>query len=128
MGIVERLMPKDTEELKPGLFIQKTRKGYRQIEPLAWNGKMRWKPQIASVFSIRTFVTIAVVLFLAWAYVNDVGSLIVFYNAVHEDPIGYCNDVLESYRQKPCTSERQRQGICSLNTTGINFSEVKFNA
>ncbi len=43
MSWIERLTPKNTEELKPGLFIQKSRDGYRQVYPAAWNGEVIWK-------------------------------------------------------------------------------------
>ena len=63
MDLVKMLTPKDTEEVRPGLFIQKTKKGYRQIHPAAWNGKINWKGQIKSMISFRTIFTIALILF-----------------------------------------------------------------
>jgi len=75
MDITKNLTPKDTEEIKPGLFIQKRKNGkYKQIYPLAWEGKLRWKEQLKTIFTFRTFFTIALILFLAWSYIHDTGE------------------------------------------------------
>ncbi len=95
MSFVDEVTPKDTEEVKPGLFIQKWKGKYRQIEPMAWNGKMRWEQQIRSILSLRTFFTIGVILFLWWAYVNDDNQYRDFYFEVIENPVQYCEQVFE---------------------------------
>ena len=71
MGIVEALTPKDTEELRPGLFIQKTSKGYRQIKPLAWKGELKIKEQLKTLLNFRTLFTIVLICFIAWSYFED---------------------------------------------------------
>lgn len=96
MNVVKALTPENTEELKPGLFIQQTQKGYRQINPMAWEGRMRWKEQMKTVFSLRTVFTIALVLFLAWSYMNDVGTYKEFYEDVMENQYDYCRGILEN--------------------------------
>ena len=67
----KHLTPIDTEEIKPNLFIKKTDKGYRQVHPLVWNNKYRWKEQLKTVFTFRTFFTLALIIFIAWSYVHD---------------------------------------------------------
>ncbi len=68
MSLRKALSPKDTEEIKPNLFIQKRGKdNYRKVEPLVWNGKWRIKQQ----FGWKNLFTIVIVLFLAWSYFNE---------------------------------------------------------
>ena len=43
MNFTKVLTPSDTEEIKPGLFIQRRGNKYRQISPAAWDGKIIWK-------------------------------------------------------------------------------------
>lgn len=90
------LTPKDTEEIKPGLYIRKTKQGYRQVHPMAWNGEIRWKQQLRTIFSLRTFFTIAIILFLAWSYTHDVQAYKIWYTEVMSDPISWCLEVIEN--------------------------------
>ena len=99
MSFIDSLTPKDTEELKPDLFIQKTKKGYRQIHPVAWKGKWRTKEQLSTVFAWRTIITIFVFGFLAWSYLHDQGALREFYIEVQSDPVAFCNSVYEIQNQ-----------------------------
>lgn len=96
MTLIDFLTPKDAEEIKPNLFIVKGKKGYRQIYPLAWNGKYRIKEQLSSVFSIRTLITIGIILFLVWSYVHDISELQTAYNEVYADPVLFCTKVLSN--------------------------------
>lgn len=93
MSLADSLTPKDTEEVKPGLFIQKRKNGYKQILPLAWDGKILWKQQLRTVFSFRTFFTIAIILFLAWSYLHDVQEYKSFYERVTNNPVQYCTEI-----------------------------------
>lgn len=68
MSFIDSLIPKDTEEIKPGLFIQKIPKGYRTINPMAWDGKFRTKEQLATVINFKTIFTLALILFIAYNY------------------------------------------------------------
>lgn len=85
--------PKDTEEIRPGLFVRKEKKGYKQIHPIVWNDEWRTKEQLKTILTLRTFFTIALIIFLAWAYVHDTGALQEFYEDVTDDPFAWCNDL-----------------------------------
>jgi len=93
MNFRKAFTPKDTEELKPGLFIQKTPKGWKQIFPIVWNGKYRWKEQLSTVFSLRTLFTVALVLFIAWSYTHDVQVYKDFYFETITNPIEFCENI-----------------------------------
>ena len=93
MSLAKALTPDNTEELKPGLFIQQRGKGYRQVEPIAWGGKIRWKEQLSSVFSFRTAITLAIIIFIVWSYLNDVGEYKQFHDDVMSNPAGWCNNL-----------------------------------
>lgn len=88
------LTPKNTEEVRPGLFIQKRNNNYRQIHPAAWNGKVDWKGQMKSVFSFRTVFTMGLILFIYFGYLHDYRELQNFYEEVMDDEI--CKRSLES--------------------------------
>ena len=74
MSLINVLTPKDTEEIKPGLFVRKVGKDYRSINPIAWNGKFRWKEQMRTVFCFRTIFTIALIIFICWGYYSNTKS------------------------------------------------------
>lgn len=122
MSLADSLTPKNTEELKPGLFIQKTKKGYRQIEPMAWKGKLRTKEQLRTIFSLRTLVFIAIISFIAWSYVNDTRQLTEFYSDVTNDPIAFCVNAFANNPNVgvdrvnitiiPCTEFQRKSGLC----------------
>ena len=66
------LTPKNTEEIRPGLFIQSKPKNpdsveYRVINPICWNGSYRWNKQ----FSWKSLITIIIIAFLAWSYLTE---------------------------------------------------------
>ncbi len=66
------LTPINTEEVRPGLFIQAKTKNpssieYRVINPICWKEKYRWNKQ----FSWKNLVTILIIAFLAWSYLNE---------------------------------------------------------
>ncbi len=72
MSLIKSLTPKNTEEVKPGLWIQKRKSGkYHQVLPFAWEGKWLWKEQLKTVFTFRTLATILIISFIAWSYVHD---------------------------------------------------------
>lgn len=64
MNLKKLLTPKDTEEIKPGLFIQKRKNNYRQITPLVWKGKYKFRGH----FKLKSLIMIILVLFLVWNY------------------------------------------------------------
>lgn len=114
MTLADMLTPKDTEELKPGFFVQKKGDTYRQIHPIGWNGKIDWIKQLKSIFSLRTFFTIGIILFLVWSYQSDVGQYQEFYLDIHENPIGFCDNMYEILDKDYCTKEFQDQGLCVM--------------
>lgn len=64
MSFKDSLTPKDTEEIKPGFFIQKKGDTYRQINPIVWKGNWNLKKQ----FSWKNLFVIILVLFIAYSY------------------------------------------------------------
>ena len=93
MTLADSLTPKDTEEIKPNLFIQRRGNEYKQVYPVAWKGEMRWKEQLKTIFSFRTLMTLVIILFIAWAYTNDVEEYKNFYVEVKNNPIAYCENI-----------------------------------
>jgi len=84
--------PKNTEEIKPGLFIQLKGNKYRPIKPIVWEGEWKLKEQ----FGWKNLIWIAIILFVAWSYQNDVGEFKDFYEEVKSNPIQYCNQYLNN--------------------------------
>ncbi len=93
MNLRKAFTPKDTEEIKPNFFIQRWKGNYRQVNPVAWNGKYRWKEQVKTIFTFRTLFWIALILFIAWSYMNDVQQYKQFYEDVKGNPVLYCENV-----------------------------------
>ncbi len=93
MNITKALTPKETEEIKPWLFIQQTSKGYRQIKPTAWEGKIIWKNLFFGGITLRNLVWFAIILFLAWSYFYDTQNYREFYEEIIADPIEFCSKV-----------------------------------
>ncbi len=77
--------PKDTEELKPNLFVKKTSKGYKQDNPLVWKGEWRLRGQIGW----RNIFMIILIIFL---YTQG-SKYVVFYEDFNVDPGKYCENV-----------------------------------
>ncbi len=90
MDFIKSLTPLDTEEVKPGLFIQKKGKGYRQIHPAAWDGKMNWKNFILGPNSFKHFLFFVIIMFLAFSYWHDTKELKEFYYKVNNNKISWC--------------------------------------
>ncbi len=83
MNLKESLTPKDTEELKPGFFVQKQGNKYRQVEPIVWNGEWRLKNQIK--WKDILFIALIIGLFLGGqGYVK-------FYEETITDPAAFCS-------------------------------------
>lgn len=89
MSLIDSLTPKNTEEIKPGLFIKKTGRGYRQVNPMAWMGKYRWQEQKKSIFCFRTLFTIALIIFITWGYYSDTKGCVEF----QENPCEYLVEI-----------------------------------
>ncbi|HEC37462.1 hypothetical protein LCGC14_0476680 [marine sediment metagenome] len=93
MNFKKVLTPRDTEEIKPGLFIQKTRKGYKQIHPAVWNDKVNYKNLLFGHGFLRSFIWFAILMFIAWSYFHDVETYQEFYEEVSSDPVAFCSNV-----------------------------------
>lgn len=135
MAFVDNLTPKNTEEIKPGLFIQKTKGGFRLVNPVAWKGKYRWKEQLKTVVSLKTIFSMAVILLLVWSYVNDTREYRQFYEKIIANPIAYCSEIQTTLSGDICTEQNERLGLCSnaykdlrsLNITYGNTNNVSGN-
>lgn len=127
MSFIDYVTPKDTEEVKPGLFIQKKRGKYRQLQPIAWKGKWRTKEQMRSIFSPRTFVWLGIMLFLVFAYNNDNAQLVEFHNTVVENPVLFCSELIASLQTPVCTEFYRQNGLClgDLDNIGVDFTTIE---
>lgn len=110
MNLIKNITPKDTEEIKPGLFVQKKGDSYRQIYPAAWNGKIIWNNFLWGGKPLQTLFLLAIILFLAWSYSHDVEAYKIFYEEVKSDPVSYCIKINEM--------------ISSQNTLQLNFGKL----
>lgn len=116
MTIKDSFTPKDTEEVKPNLFIQKKGDKYRVIEPFVWNGKFRIKEQLKTIISLRTILSLGFVLLLVWAYIHDAGALREFYFKVNQNPVIWCTNVFAGIpRGNLCTPQWEKAGLCETD-------------
>ncbi len=92
MSFIDSLTPKDTEELKPGLFIRKRGEVYRQINPIAWNGKWRLNKQ----FKWGNLIMIILVLAIAYSYYTETK----FSRDLQENPCGILQNITNFCREK----------------------------
>lgn len=127
MSWIDSITPKDTQELRPGLFIQIKKDKYRVINPFAWNGKVRWKEQLQTIFNFEQFIRIAVILFLVWSYVNDVSEYKSFYEEIHSDVEGFCNKATQINNADLCNEDYERKGLCVMKGRyeGLNISDIR---
>lgn len=116
---VKALTPKNTEELKPGLFIQTTARGYRNVYPAAWNGKINWYNFFFGGSFFKTFAWFAIILFVVWSYQHDVNQYKSFYEDVVKNPIVWCQQVEQSYASV-CSPQQEAAGLCNH----INYSNL----
>lgn len=140
--IAKAVTPQDTEEVKPGLFVQtkfvrkagsgeKVPKSYRTVYPSAWDGKINWNNFIFGGSVLKTIIPFLVVLFIVFAYVNDVREYKNFYETVRGDPIAYCMELERMLTTPECTPDLEALGLCKdykkaneINLTSSNFSEI----
>ena len=130
MGLKERLTPKNTEEVRPNLFVQGKGNKYRIVHPLVWNGNWRVKEQLKTIFSLRTLLSLGFVLFLVWSYVHDTTVTREFYYMVKQNPVEWCNEVLAGIPTGDlCNKQWEEFGLCDRNETlnniySINVTEI----
>lgn len=90
MDFIKAMTPKNTEEVKPGLFIQarpSRREGiiYRQVHPAAWNGKLNWYNFLLGPNFFKNSVWIIIILFIAWSYSHDVEAYQNYYEELNSN-------------------------------------------
>ncbi len=124
MSLTDFLTPKDTEEIKPNLFLQKKGKSYRQVNPIAWKGKMRWGPQMRTVFSFHTLFWFLILGTILYGYFEVNGDLLEFRELVVGDPISFCQEILLSLQEPGCTAEYEKHGLC-LTSVGADFTKIE---
>lgn len=90
------LTPKNTEEIRPGIFLQKRGEGdsiyYKVINPIVYNGKYRLRHQ----FSWRNLIWIAIIVYLAWSYSKDIGTCKAITEQVKNNPQAFCKIITNS--------------------------------
>lgn len=123
MSFIDSLTPKKTEEVKPGLFIQTTRKGYRQVYPAAWDGKINWHNFITGG-TWRSLLWFFMLMFLVFAYNNDVAAYKSYYEQVSSDPYAYCQDVQRA-SEVDCTERLEALGLCVRFTPGLELENIE---
>lgn len=95
MNFIDALTPKNTEEIRPGLFVQKTAKGYKQISPSAWNGEIIWKNFLFGPDALKHFFIFSLLMFIVWSYQHDVQEYQGFYERMIINPIPFCSNWTE---------------------------------
>lgn len=113
MSFIDNLTPKNTEEIKPGLFVQERNNSYRIIHPAAWNGKVNWKNFILGPSTLKHFFIFLLIIFIAWSYSHDVEFYKEFYEDVQSNYICYEIDNF-------CTEEMRQKGLCQQDLSNIN--------
>ncbi|KKM69992.1 hypothetical protein LCGC14_1445200 [marine sediment metagenome] len=105
MNIKKAFTPKDVEEVKPGFFIQKKGNSYRQVKPLVWKGKWRFKGQI-------NWMNIILIIILIGLYFEG-AKFVRFYDEVLSDPKAFCQNV--------SIIDRGSFGVINENTNSVQF-------
>lgn len=93
MNLIKALTPQETEEVKPGVFLQRKGKTWRQIYPAAWNGKINWKNFILGPNFWKNFIWFVIIMFLIFSYWHDTNELREFHNTVTQNKIAWCAGV-----------------------------------
>jgi hypothetical protein len=95
--IAIKLTPKDTEEVKPNLFIQSYGNNkFRHIYPAAWNKKLIYKNLILGGDQwLKHLITFLILMFIVWAYVHDNAALIEQQQEIANDPFKFCQNIIE---------------------------------
>ena len=108
MSFIDSITPKDTEEIKPGLFIQKKLGKYRQISPAAWDGKINYKNFLLGANPIRNLFWFALLMFLAWSYFHDVAEYRDFYMEINSGA-ERCYEICENMESYNSLDEVQKE-------------------
>lgn len=107
MSWVERLTPKKTTEVKPGLFIQQIGEtSFRQVYPASWDGKIIWKNFLFGGHPVKIFVTLVIIILLAYGYSSSTKACEEF----QADPCPYLPKLVDY-----CIDYRDSGGIPSVS-------------
>ena len=87
MSFIDSITPKNTQEIKPGLFVQERNNSYRVIHPVAWDGKINWKTFILGPNALKHFLIFLLIIFIAWSYSHDLSTYKEFYEDVQSNYI-----------------------------------------
>lgn len=90
MSFIDSLTPQNTEEIRPGLFVQKTARGHRVVYPAAWKGKMNWSNLFFGAGFLKGFIWFLILMGLVWSYQHDVTIYKDFYEQAHANPGQLC--------------------------------------
>ncbi len=120
MDFIKSLTPGDTEEVKPGLFIQRRLGKYRQIYPAAWNGKINWKNFILGPNFFKHFFIFLLIVGIAFSYWHDTKELKEFYYKVNYNKLEWCSgaDVDDLVINKEDDLNEQEYTITLSNNNG----------
>lgn len=105
MSLKDSLTPKNTEEVKPGLFVQNKNGTWRAVQPIVWNGEWRLKNQ----FGWKNLFTILLIFLIAYSYFHETS---------------YCRELQEN----PCEILTNLTNYCfevGQDSIGINYGEQK---
>jgi hypothetical protein len=140
--VIAGLTPKNTELIKPNLYIQQTHgesifsrldkivKGhrehirfdkYRQITPVAWDGKIiNWIVLFLGARPVWSTLTFLVILLMCFGYVNDGKVKDNFYSQIIYN---------QTYKEMVCKQnlEGNLTQVFSFNITKFCHSEINLN-
>ena len=125
MNWIDNITPKNTEEVRPGLFVQSRPKNpdsisYRVVYPAAWNGKVNWKNFILGHNFFKNLFIFLLILFIAYSYQHDVSMYKEFYEEHVNNPL--CNNIIDI-----CTEEMKDNGLCEIQIANIDLTKVVVN-
>lgn len=93
--LVKTLTPVNTEEVRPGLFIQTSStargKSYRQITPCCWDGKIDWKITLFGDKPFKYLFIFLALMLLSYGYYQGTHSCAEF----QEDPCKYLDNITD---------------------------------
>ena len=88
--LIRALTPKDTEEVKPGVFLKQRGDTYRQVYPAVWKGKINWRNLILGPNFTKGFITFIIFMFIVLSYSHDVAQYKEFYEDISNNPNKFC--------------------------------------
>jgi len=122
MNLIKILTPKDTEEIKPGLFIQKTKFGYRHITPVAWDGKINWKNFLMGKEFIRSLIWFIILMLIASSYYIDTKNCQEF----QSDPCKYLMNLSTYCMNQGGDDDEQYPTSLQDNSKQVNREQFKW--